>query len=212
MQETRCMFHLEYSYSTCLDLSGCFPRFRSACQRWFWAGLVDLEKSLVGVWLLSCPAADCVDIYHRVTRTNSIFYMTKTKPKQRYHFNKKTNGRLEAKLKQGRHYTTLTVVRDLEKGQEQTGFHADFCIMTERLGITHLTTVPDEGSQTAWFVRPTKANWTHQSLASWWQLVAVMHQFVGCQPPMKLLVWVALIKSHPPFSSKQCLFLEKCEF
>lgn len=35
---------------------------------------------------------------------------------------------------------------------------ADFCMVTERLGITHLSPGPDEGSQTSGFVKPAKAN------------------------------------------------------
>ena len=41
---------------------------------------------------------------------------------------------------------------------------ADSC-MTETLGIKHFTAAPAEGSQASWFVRLTKANWTHQALA-----------------------------------------------
>lgn len=69
---------------------------------------------------------------------------------------------------------------------------ADFCTVTEILGLVHLTTAPDEESQTTWSVKPTKANWMDQTLArtpvyrvnkhtSWWQsctnLLFAYHQW-----------------------------------
>lgn len=56
-------------------------------------------------------------------------------------------------LNLGIHCMIITILADYN-----TGFNRCFFMTSEILLITHLTTVPDEGSETAALVTPVKAN------------------------------------------------------
>lgn len=62
----------------------------------------------------------------------------------------------------------LTAPRASKAGHSPHNLHqpTSFSMTTEPLGFTHSTTAPDEGSQTAWFVKPNGTNWMQHSLVS----------------------------------------------
>lgn len=84
----------------------------------------------------------------------------------------------------------LTAPRASKAGHSPHNLHqpTSFSMTTEPLGFTHSTTAPDEGSQTAWFVKPNGTNWMQHSLVSIYTKLCDCKHFFFFNFPSRVLL------------------------